>query len=154
MGLSASDDTLITCATDGSICIWAVHDTKPLMSFQSSLDFIFISSSHLIQKINNKAQLSETLNYMQKCLVEDLDNLVKSYDVQLRDMADEHVLAEKCLEDEHIVSNCDSFSRYLTASGCYYCESICFVLCNSRTQFLLYYSEKRFCRTIKYPKLI
>lgn len=101
MALAVDDATLVTCAEDGSICIWAVHHKKPAIT---TLDHTLFSSKQLVQKIDTIAQLSHRLDELKDRLGHVTDNLLYEYDVRLRELIDEHASVMKRLEDEREVS--------------------------------------------------
>ncbi|VVC42396.1 Hypothetical protein CINCED_3A023223 [Cinara cedri] len=98
MGLTSDDATLITCAVDGSMCIWAVQDEKPAVK---PLEHILVSSKRLSRKIDVIEKLTDRLDELKELFDEETDKLGKEYDEKLRDLNEQHALAEKQLKDEH-----------------------------------------------------
>lgn len=101
MGLTSDDAILITCAVDGSICIWAVQNEKLAIK---PMEHILVSSTRLFRKIDEMLTLTDRLDELQEEFDDNVDKLEKEYDSQLQDLNNQHALAEKQLKDEHEVS--------------------------------------------------
>ncbi|XP_025202982.1 cilia- and flagella-associated protein 57-like [Melanaphis sacchari] len=86
MRLSINDSTLITCSVDGSICIWYVKNSKGKITHATTKfsDDILVSSNYLKNKVETVSILNLRLIELEKNSENDIVQLEKSHERQLR----------------------------------------------------------------------
>lgn len=107
MSMTVDDSNLITCSTDGSICIWEIKDAegkKVILNDQFAYsDDILVNASELKNKIENMAELKMRVNELERESKYQISQLIKSKEQQIQELNDNHSIVMKILENKNTV---------------------------------------------------
>lgn len=109
MTMTVDDSYLITCSTDGSICIWEIKDAegkKVILNDQFAYsDDILVNASELKNKIENMAELKMRVNELERESKYQISQLIKSKEQQIQELNNNHSIVMKILENKNTVGS-------------------------------------------------
>ncbi|KAF0763554.1 cilia- and flagella-associated protein 57 [Aphis craccivora] len=105
MCMTIDDSNLITCSTDGSICIWKIKDAegkKVILNDQFAYsDDILVNASDLKNKIENIVELKMRVNELERESKYQITQLIKSKEQQIQELNNNHSIVMKILENKN-----------------------------------------------------
>eukprot|EP00102_Acyrthosiphon_pisum_P002329 XP_001943650.2 PREDICTED: cilia- and flagella-associated protein 57-like [Acyrthosiphon pisum] len=94
MSMTIDDSNLITCSSDGSICIWEIKDAegkKVILNDQFAYsDDILVNALELKNKIENMAELKMRVNELERESKYQITQLIKSKEEQIQELNNNH----------------------------------------------------------------
>jgi cilia- and flagella-associated protein 57 len=107
MCMTIDDSNLITCSTDGSICIWKIKDAegkKVILNDQFAYsDDILVNASDLKNKIENIVELKMRVTELERESKYQITQLIKSKEQQIQELNNNHSIVMKILENKNTV---------------------------------------------------
>lgn len=117
MSMTVDDSYLITCSTDGSICIWEIKDAegkKVILNDQFAYsDDILVNASELKNKIENMAELKMRVNELERESKYQISQLIKSKEQKIQELNNNHSIVMKILENKNTVGSKTIITRII-----------------------------------------